>query len=239
MNYEPTNWQTGDLITAGKLNHLEQGIAALYPQEVVIAPEQTVTITSETDPQTGVPITLVEGYTLPDVGGIPTDWSVTVNGISLDWYPDLFENGGYMASSTIGETSCVVAVWRVATTPVDHYLALTVFHPAETPVAVPGDYTVKITKGAPARIPAVAAFPVSAGSGNVQFVIDAPKEDVDAAMVNGCVLLYAASPSASSGFAFGCLVGNVMFYATVGEKIAWNADTVTLRNGKYVINDLS
>ena len=28
MAYTPTNWQDGDIITADKLNHLEQGIAA-------------------------------------------------------------------------------------------------------------------------------------------------------------------------------------------------------------------
>lgn len=237
MNYTPTNWVAHEtLISADRMNNIEQGIAAFYPQEEIIAPEQTVTITSETDPQTGVPITLVEGYTLPDVGGIPTDWSVTVNGLSLNWDSSFLANGGYMTQATIGETSCVVAVWRVATTPVDHYLALGVFHPTETPVAVPGDYTVKITKGAPARIPAVAAFPVSVGSGSIALVIEAPAEEVDAAMANGCVLLYAASPSDSGGFAFGCLVGRVLYSASIGEeKVAWFASTVTLNDGKYIV----
>lgn len=36
MNYEPTNWQTGDLITAGKLNNIEQGIAALYSGGILL-----------------------------------------------------------------------------------------------------------------------------------------------------------------------------------------------------------
>lgn len=239
MNYEPTNWQTGDLITAGKLNNLEQGIAAFYPQETIIAPEQTVTITSETTPQTGVPITLAEGYELPEA--LPEDWSVTVNGLPLSWESSFLENGAYVTFSTIGETSCVVAVRRVMTSPVDSHLALVVFpSTSETPTVVPGDYTVKITKGASARIPVVAAFPVSAGSGNVQWVIDAPKEDVDAAMANGCVLLYAASPSASSGFAFGCLIGNVMYYAA-GEDYAFSfkGNTVSVRDGKYVIGGLN
>lgn len=234
-SYTPTNWVAHEtLISADRMNNLEQGIAAFYPQEVVIAPEQTVTITAETAPQAGVPITLAEGYELPI--DIPEDWSVTVNGLSLNWNSSFLANGGYMTQATIGETSCVVAVWRVATSPMDQHLALTVFpDKAETPVAVPGDYTVKITKGAPARIPVVAAFPISAGSGNTLWVIDAPKEDVDAAMVNGCVLLYAASPSKSSGFAFGCLVGSVMYYASFGEKFGWNSGIVTLKNGKYVV----
>lgn len=236
MNYEPTNWQTGDLITAGKLNNIEQGIAAFYPQETIIAPEQTVTITAETDLRAGVPITLVEGYTLPDVGGIPTDWSVTVNGLPLNWRSGFHENGGYMTFGTFGETSCVVGVWQVVTSPVDSHLALGVFHPTEPPVAVPGDYTVKITKSAPARIPAVAAFPVSVGSGSIGLAIEAPAEEVDAAMANGCVLLYAASPSASSGFAFGCLIGDVMYYASFGQAgVAWSVSEVTLNDGKYVV----
>lgn len=145
MNYEPTNWQTGDLITAGKLNNIEQGIAALYPQEQIIAPEQTVTVTAETDPETGVPITLAEGYELPV--DIPEDWIVTVNGLSLDWDSSYFGDGGYVAFDTIGETFCRVAVWLVATSPVGSHLALVVIpdSPAtETPTAVPGDYTVKI-----------------------------------------------------------------------------------------------
>ena len=102
-----------------------------------------------------------------------------------------------------------------------------------------GDHTVKITQTDLAN-PTVKAFPVSVGSGSVRFVIDAPKEDVDAAMVNGCVLLYAASPSASSGFAFGCLIGNVMYYAA-GEDYAFSfkGNNVTVRDGKYVIAGLN
>lgn len=222
MTYTPTNWVAHEtLISADRMNNIESGIAALYPQETIIAPEQTVTITSETlNP--GVPITLAEGYELPVV--LPTDWLVMVNGHVLAYIGMLVR--GY--SATVDDVT-----YRVAVDPRDGGLYLACIN-ANNNQFVPGDYTVKITQTGLAN-PTVKAFPVSAGSGSVQFVIDAPKEDVDAAMANGCVLLYAASPSASSGFAFGCLIGNVMYYATVGEKIAWNADTVTLRNGKYVV----
>lgn len=183
MNYEPTNWKTGDLISSTRLNHIEQGIASLYPQEVVIAPEQTVTITSETTPQTGVPITLAEGYDLPV--DTPEDWSVTVNGLSLNWDSSFQENGGYMTFATIDETSCVVAVWQVATSPVDQHLALVVFpSPSETPTVVPGDYTVKITKNEPKGL-----FTVKPGTGNVEWYIDAPIADVDDAYASGLVRL--------------------------------------------------
>lgn len=37
MAYTPTNWQTGDVITAEKLNKAEQGIDAAYPYIVGIA----------------------------------------------------------------------------------------------------------------------------------------------------------------------------------------------------------
>lgn len=45
MNYEPTNWQTGDLITAGKLNNIEQGI--------VNASVKVITCTMSGNPETG------------------------------------------------------------------------------------------------------------------------------------------------------------------------------------------
>lgn len=76
MNYEPTNWKTGDLISSTRLNHIEQGIASLYPEEIVIAPEQTVTIT-DVD-LSGANITLVDNFVIPKM--VPPNWTVTVNG---------------------------------------------------------------------------------------------------------------------------------------------------------------
>lgn len=32
MSYTPTNWQTGDVITAEKLNNIENGIASIMPE---------------------------------------------------------------------------------------------------------------------------------------------------------------------------------------------------------------
>ena len=231
MNYEPTNWQTGDLITAGKLNHLEQGIAAFYPQETVIAPEQTVTITSETDPRTGVPITLAEGYTLPET--LPDNWTVVVDGEKLP-YVAHGEEGAYEIFDQHSGPHSVISVF--ARDGGLHLVMMSFGEGSSSGSPMIGDHTVKITKYASARIPAVAAFPVSAGSGSVALVIEAPAEEVDAAMVNGCVLLYAASPSASSGFAFGCLVGNVLYSSSVGQAgVAWFVSGVTLRDGKYVV----
>lgn len=64
FTYNPTDWHTGDVITEGKLNNIEDGIKGLYPTPPeVIAPEQTITITSST-PMTGVPIQLAEGKSI-------------------------------------------------------------------------------------------------------------------------------------------------------------------------------
>ena len=35
MSYTPTNWQTGDIITAERLNKLENGVAALSNYDIV------------------------------------------------------------------------------------------------------------------------------------------------------------------------------------------------------------
>ena len=35
MSYTPTNWQTGDTITAEKLNKLEEGVAAVSNYDLV------------------------------------------------------------------------------------------------------------------------------------------------------------------------------------------------------------
>lgn len=40
MAYVKTNWQTGDVITAGKLNNMESGIEAAGRLDVNIIPEQ-------------------------------------------------------------------------------------------------------------------------------------------------------------------------------------------------------
>lgn len=69
MSYTPTEWVTGDIVTANKLNNLEQGVVdAQLPEysasdigkvftvgegeaeTVVIVPEQTLTVTDDTTP---------------------------------------------------------------------------------------------------------------------------------------------------------------------------------------------
>lgn len=132
MNYEPTNWQTGDLITAGKLNHLEQGIAALYPQTQIIAPEQTVTITAEDTH--GVAIALADGYTLPET--LPDNWTVVVNGHILP-YVHRASEGSYNYTDATQSPS---VFWQVVL--YEGQLWLYVAQPAQT--IRPGDYTVKI-----------------------------------------------------------------------------------------------
>ena len=41
MGYIPTEWQTGDVITAAKLNKAEEGIAAAYPVFIPITFDET------------------------------------------------------------------------------------------------------------------------------------------------------------------------------------------------------
>ena len=41
MSYTPTNWSSGDIVTAEKLNKIEQGIAEALSSEASDIPEQT------------------------------------------------------------------------------------------------------------------------------------------------------------------------------------------------------
>lgn len=228
MNYEPTNWQTGDLITAGKLNNIEQGIAAFYPQEVVIAPEQTVTITSETTPQTGVPITLAEGIDLStfseaDLRGL----SVSINGEVAE------RDGREWLIEVDGGDAEVFLVTDLADEITG--LAFAAFNP-ETQAVLPGDYTVEITRTV-AEIPMLRAFPVVAGETSSEpWVINASVDEVNAAKLAGCVLLYAASPNNRNGFAFGIVVGGLAYYATLTNgSFEWSAAPALIVDGKYAI----
>ena len=231
MPYTPTNWQTGDLITAGKLNNLEQGIAALYPQETIIAPEQTVTITSETDPETGVPITLAEGvdvstFSEADLRGL----SVSINGeaVTFDvgrWSIDV--DGGLVLVRPVVDPDALSLVVLG--------FSLIAGNP-ETQAVLPGDYTVEIMRTV-AEIPMLRAFPVVAGETSSEpWVVDAPVAEVDAAMTAGCVLLYVAAPSNRNGFAFGIIVSGIAYYATLtNSSFGWSAAFVRLVDGKYAI----
>lgn len=113
MNYSPTEWHTGDTVTANKLNNLEQGVVdAQFPaytyadkgkilslvedeehtETVVIVPEQTVTI--DEDVAREVALTDVDS-SLIDIGETVT---FTVNGVATT---DTFtENGIDGAEST-------------------------------------------------------------------------------------------------------------------------------------------
>lgn len=234
MSYIPTNWKTGDLISSSRLNHIENGIAAFYPQTTIIAPEQTVTITAEDT--AGVPITLADGYTLPAI--LPNNWTVVVNGNTLQWEVGV-GGGGYTGVVEIDGVYCALRVDAPMSPESAPHLVLRVHDDdAEPATVVPGDYTVKIKKDVPARIPAVAAFPVVAGQDpSTPWVVDAPVDEVDAAMANGCVLLYSAAPSDTIGFAFGILVGHIAYYyATLTKNpFEWSVSTMSIVDGKYAI----
>ena len=137
MSFEPNTWKPKDKVTSAHLNRIEQGIAALYPQETIIAPEQTVTLTSETSFDSGAPITLADGV---DIDSIAGDFEVVVAGTLLAYqnrvYRGQLDSGAYAAVqfNLIGETG-------------NYSLGLMVVDQMSDPSSaqvVPGDYTVEI-----------------------------------------------------------------------------------------------
>ena len=82
MGYTPTEWVNGDVITAEKLNKLENGVASVAggADGVIVAPEQNVTLDDSGD---AAEISIDEGYVLPEM--IPSNWLVTVNGLTLPY----------------------------------------------------------------------------------------------------------------------------------------------------------
>lgn len=60
MAYTPTNWQTGDVITAQKLNHAEQGIYDASP--IVITGSEWVDDTASTAHSTLCTVAELDGY---------------------------------------------------------------------------------------------------------------------------------------------------------------------------------
>jgi hypothetical protein len=89
MPYEPTIWQSGDVITAEKLNKIEQALYELSggggdeppAGYVVVAPKQSVTLTDSEE--TLVQLTARDGYAVTDP--LPTDLLVKVNGTVLPY----------------------------------------------------------------------------------------------------------------------------------------------------------
>lgn len=137
MSYDPTNWQTGDIITAEKLNKIEQALVDLYEQieggdipagYVVVAPEQSVT-------STDIPaeLTLDSGYTLPET--LPEDWLVSVDGNTLE-YEDGTMIGVAMYYYMTTDTIYQVAIYNGS-------LILAV-QDIDQGTIVPGTYTVSI-----------------------------------------------------------------------------------------------
>ena len=71
MSYEKQTWKTGDIITAPKLNHMEDGIAegagyTVETQAVAVVPEQTVTTAVQGRPFAMGGLVLAEGITSLD-----------------------------------------------------------------------------------------------------------------------------------------------------------------------------
>lgn len=80
MSYEKQTWQTGDIITAVKLNHMEDGIAnpgyTVETKAVAVVPEQSV-VTEKTGNRFTADITIAEGITFAD---IPDTLTITFQG---------------------------------------------------------------------------------------------------------------------------------------------------------------
>ena len=149
MSYTPTEWATGDTITAEKLNNIETGIAGLYPSETVIAPEQSVTITVET--LAPVALTLVDGYTAPET--LPEDWLVTMGDTTLTYDSSAIGGAAYVASFTYTPPDSETeydGIYAVGITSVDGVSNSIVFVPAimsggDMIGFAPGTYTVSIS----------------------------------------------------------------------------------------------
>lgn len=90
MGYIPTEWQTGDVITAEKLNKAENGIAAAYP--VVL----TVTVDDQDTLHLGK-----SWDDLMDLSGVPVFAQIDISDTSQTRYflSSLYvDNGAYKAS---------------------------------------------------------------------------------------------------------------------------------------------
>ena len=135
MPYEPTIWETGDVITAEKLNKIEQAIYALYggggdvpAGYVVVAPEQSVTITNDQ-----AKISTVDGYNMPSV--TPSNLLVVMNSVTL-----VYDNGIYLGN--YDNNMMIVALDSNASGETDYSYIAVVVDGGFNPVA--GTYTVAI-----------------------------------------------------------------------------------------------
>lgn len=90
MAYIPTEWETGDVITAEKLNNMEQGIVGLQPVQVNGGEWTFDSVYSEFQCDTGLSVDDAVGY-------IKEGRSVVIN------YPALSDSG-----TTIYESGSVV-----------------------------------------------------------------------------------------------------------------------------------
>ncbi len=137
MPYEPTNWKTGDLISSSRLNHMEQGIAALYPDSssktIVVCPEQTVTITSENTFNNPALIQFDSEY--QGEFALPSDYRVYVNGELLE-----YAGGGWGLPHE--DSNILYNVFKLGDEGFGLLVENTEGKPPYPPE--PGDYTVKI-----------------------------------------------------------------------------------------------
>lgn len=82
MSYEKQNWATGDIITADKLNHIEEGIYSNSQSEgAKTVTRGFIAEQSVTDIQEDAGIYFGQCYSLMPPGGSPEYIDVTVNGI--------------------------------------------------------------------------------------------------------------------------------------------------------------
>lgn len=235
MTYIPVTWKPKEKITSARLNHIEQGIAILYPQEMTIASEQEVVITSDTQPMIGEPLTITEGVDLSSLNLETALINATINGKTALLHPGF----GWVA-----DLSDRIAVIQKITDPGTGEttgLTLTVVDDPATvpPNVIPGNYTVKVVNTVNEG-PFTKNFPVYEGFGSEAWIIDAPHQEVDAVAQEGCALLYPKTPSNENGFVFGTISGIIIYYVTVNNGvIQQNVKRGSINeDGKYVINTL-
>lgn len=213
MAYEKTTWATGDVITAQKLNKVENHIAGL------VAPAQSVTITAQdTD---GVEITLADGYVLP--ADLRTNWIVTIDGNVADDYSAEYKDYLYFDETTAYYVSVGNGAVTLKTQDVKNN------------DIVPGTYTVSIFENTNA--PMVVGVVESEGG----MYLDKTYTEIRSAALQGrrvvCFEYLTAGSSASGGEGFYCAALNGCWYWWDGSRYTYHVNFVKYSVSKSDLPD--
>lgn len=116
MNYEPTNWKDGDLITASKLNNLDKGIVATEGAE----PSSVMVIYPNNDGDARLTATYQQIKTALLAGKVVFYINDQPSGDmihrGLEYVSQLYENGYYQVTTTqLSGSTGQGHIWRANT----------------------------------------------------------------------------------------------------------------------------